>query len=206
MCRRLIRLNIVSWNFSRPVTERRGVFIGTREFDVLPRNHLLALAAARTFSVPITVINPDGKSGLRRLQALKFPEDQLTVMTPLPYPKLLAIDGRPPTGVAIRPEFRSRSGGWRQSALPDPDRGRKRRNRTSRVPGTPRDGRTFDQLVELTRRLLNDELFYHEQLARLERSAEAHLSFAQGLESLSRYFPGSLERVYAPNVSCIEHP
>jgi hypothetical protein len=42
----------------------------------------------------------------------------------------------------------------------------------------------------LTRRLLNDEMFYHEQLASLEKCAEAHVSFAKGLESLSRYFPG----------------
>ena len=71
-------LEYSSWNFSRPMNDRRGLFIGTREFDVLSRNHLLALSAARTFSVPITVINPDGKSGLQRLQALRFPEDQLT--------------------------------------------------------------------------------------------------------------------------------
>jgi hypothetical protein len=51
-------------------------------------------------------------------------------------------------------------------------------------------GRTFDQLVELTRRLLNDEMFYREQLTAMERCAEAHLSFAKGFGSLSRYFPG----------------
>ncbi len=80
--------------FRRPTNERRGLFIGTREFDVLSRNHLLALAAARTFSVPVTVINPDGKSGLQRLQALRFPEDQLTVTTPLPYPQYLRLMAR----------------------------------------------------------------------------------------------------------------
>ena len=77
-----------SWNFSHPQSERRGIFIGTREFDVLSRNHLLALASARTFSDPITVINVDGLSGYRRLRALKFPIDQLHVIQPpLPYPE-----------------------------------------------------------------------------------------------------------------------
>src|SRR4051812_9304767 len=28
------------WNFSRPLEERRGIFLGTREFDVPPRHHL----------------------------------------------------------------------------------------------------------------------------------------------------------------------
>ncbi|MEY2615438.1 MAG: hypothetical protein QOH78_1211, partial [Verrucomicrobiota bacterium] len=51
-------------------------------------------------------------------------------------------------------------------------------------------GRTFNQLVELTRRLLNDEGFYQEQLEGLERCGAQHLSFAKGREALSRYFPG----------------
>ena len=91
MFRRPIRSSLLPGIFRGPSNQRRGIFIGTREFDVLSRNHLLALSAARTFSVPVTVINVDGKSGLRRLQAFKFPEDQLTVATPLPYPKYLKL-------------------------------------------------------------------------------------------------------------------
>jgi hypothetical protein len=180
----------VSWNFSRPVAERRGVFIGTREFDVLPRNHLLALAAARTFSVPITVINPDGKSGLRQLEALKFPKDQLVVVAPLPYQDYLRLIA----GHRLVLQFD-------QSSVPGQVAGD---SLLCRIPTVGGNGavervafpelhggaRTFDRLVELARRLLTDDLFYDEQLALLERTSEAHLSFAQGLESLSRYFPG----------------
>jgi hypothetical protein len=179
-----------SWNFSRPVAERRGLFIGTREFDVLPRNHLLALTAARAFSVPITVINPDGKSGLRQLQSLKFPEDQLVVATPLPYQNYLRLIARHRLVLQFD-----------QSSVPGQVAGD---SLLCRIPTVGGNGaiervafpelhggtRTFDQLVELTRRLLNDDLFYHEQLAILERSSAAHLSFARGLESLSRHFPG----------------
>jgi hypothetical protein len=179
-----------SWDFSRPVTERRGVFIGTREFDVPARNHLLALAAARTFSVPITVINPDGKSGLRQLQTLKFPEDQLVVTTPLPYQNYLRLMAKHRLVLQFD-----------QSSVPGQVAGD---SLLCRIPTVGGNGaiervafpelhggvRTFDQLVGLTRRLLNDDLFYHDQLAVLEKSSEAHLSFAQGLESLSRYFPG----------------
>lgn len=179
-----------SWNFSRPMNERRGLFIGTREFDVLSRNHLLALSAARTFSVPITVINPDGKSGLRRLQALKFPEDQLTVAAPLPYPEYLRLIA----GHRLVLQFDL-------SSVPGQVAGDSVLCRVPTVggngsveqlafPALHGNGRTFDQLIELTRRLLNDDRFYTEQLAALEQNASAQLSFARGLESLSRWLPG----------------
>ncbi len=179
-----------SWNFSRPISERRGLFIGTREFEVLSRNHLLALSAARNFSVPITVINPPGKSGWQRLQALKFPEDQLTVAAPLPYPKYMRLIA----GHRLVLQFD-------RSSVPGQVAGDSLLCRIPTVGGNGAverlafpelhgSGRTFDQLVELTRRLLNDETFYKEQLQALEKCAAAHLSFAKGLESLSRCFPG----------------
>jgi hypothetical protein len=179
-----------SWNFSRPVNERRGLFIGTREFDVFSRNHLLALSAARAFSVPITVINPEGKSGLRRLQALKFPKDQLIVAAPLPYPKYLRLIA------AHRLVFQ-----FDQSSVPGQVAGDSLLCRIPTVggngaveqiafPALNGNGRTFDQLTELTRRLLNDDRLYTEQLADLERNAGAHISFAKGFESLAHCFPG----------------
>lgn len=179
-----------SWNFSRPMIERRGLFIGTREFDVLSRNHLLALSAARTLSVPITVINPDGKSGLQRLQALMFPEDQLTVQAPLPYPSYLRlIAGH---RLVLQFDLSSVPGQVAGDSLlcRIPTVGGNGTVERVAFPELHGSGRTFDELAELTRRLLNDEGFYKEQLAALERCAATHLSFAKGLESLSRYFPG----------------
>jgi hypothetical protein len=179
-----------SWNFSKPVKERRGIFIGTREFDVLSRNHLLVLSAARTFSVPITVINPDGKYGLQRLRELKFPEDQLAVAPPLSYPRYLQLIASHRLVLQFD-----------QSSVPGQVAGD---SLLCRIPTVGGNGavervaypelngseRTFDRLGELTRRLLNDEEFYQEQLSSLERSATMHLTFAKGLEALSRYFPG----------------
>lgn len=63
-------VDVPAWDFSRPVEERRGVFIGTREFNVPTRNHLAALLAARGLGEVITVINSDGRSGRRALEAL----------------------------------------------------------------------------------------------------------------------------------------
>lgn len=66
-------VDVPSWNFSRPIREQRGIFIGTREFDVPSRNHLGALMAAKGLNEEITVINTDGRSGRRMLEALGIP-------------------------------------------------------------------------------------------------------------------------------------
>ncbi len=179
-----------SWNFSRPTIERRGIFIGTREFDVLSRNHLLVLSAVSTLSVPITVINPDGKLGLQCLQPFKFPEDQLTVVAPLPYPGYLRLMATHRLVLQFD-----------QSSVPGQVAGDSLLCRIPAVGGNGAvervgfpdlhgNGRTFDELLRLTQRLLDDEQFYQEQLATLEKSGAAYLSFAKGHESLSRHFPG----------------
>jgi hypothetical protein len=167
------------WNFSRPINERQGLFIGTREFNVLSRNHLLVLSAARTFSVPITVINPDRKWGLQRLQALKFPEDQFTVQAPLPYLKYLQLMAA--HRLVLQFDLSSVPGQVAGDSLlcRIPTVGGNGTVERVAFPELHGSGRTFDQLAELARRLLNDEAFYKEQL-----------SFAKGLECLSRYFPG----------------
>jgi hypothetical protein len=178
-----------SWNFSHPAIERRGIFIGTREFNVLSRNHLLVLAAARTFSVPITVINPDGKLGQQRLRPFKFPADQLTVVAPLPYPEYLRLMATHRLVLQFD-----------QSSVPGQVAGDSLLCRIPAVggngavervgfPGLHGHGRTFDELVELARRLLYDEKFYQEHLEALEKSGP-DLSFAKGLESLACHFPG----------------
>jgi hypothetical protein len=179
-----------SWNFSEPVNKRRGLFIGTREFDVLSRNHLLVLSAARTFSVPITVINPDGKSGLRRLQALKFPEDQLTVLAPSPYPKYLRLIAS--HRLVLQFDMSSVPGQVAGDSVlcRVPTVGGNGAVEQIAFPALHGKGRTFDQLVDLARSLLNDDRLYMEQVAALEQNAGAHLSFAKGLESLSRWLPG----------------
>jgi hypothetical protein len=55
------------WNFSRPIPERSGIFIGTREWNVLSRNHLGALLLARQLSEQtgerVTIFNFDRRKG-----------------------------------------------------------------------------------------------------------------------------------------------
>ncbi len=81
------------WDFSVPAGERRGIFIGTREWVTPSRQHLPALQAARRLhertGERVTVINPEGRAGAKRLAAVGFstdPDAGLRVVPgPLPY-------------------------------------------------------------------------------------------------------------------------
>jgi hypothetical protein len=72
------------WNFSVPVDEQSGIFVGTREWDVPSRNHFAALLVARHLceatGEPVTVVNLDGYKARRLLWELKFPEGKLRVI------------------------------------------------------------------------------------------------------------------------------
>ena len=90
------------WDFSVQPEKRRGVFIGTREFGVASRQHLAALYAARRVHAltgePVTVLNTDGRRGLKNLAALGFSvgaEAALRVVPgPQPYAEYLRIMAR----------------------------------------------------------------------------------------------------------------
>lgn len=68
----------LAWDFSRtpPAGERRGVFVGTREFGAPARQHLAAVLLARRLSretgEPATVVNAEGRRGAGMLAALGF--------------------------------------------------------------------------------------------------------------------------------------
>jgi hypothetical protein len=84
------------WNFSHPVEERRGIFLGTRELKVPSRNHLAALITLKplveAMFEPLTVINTDGWRGRRLLAQLGFGEGLLRVVEGrLPYPAYLRL-------------------------------------------------------------------------------------------------------------------
>jgi hypothetical protein len=62
------------WDFSRPLAERSGIFIGTREWSVPSRRHEQAVREAVALGVPVTVVNEGrwlrGWLNRRRLRAL----------------------------------------------------------------------------------------------------------------------------------------
>ena len=70
------------WNFSR--AERRGIFIGTREFGVPARQHLAAILTAarlhRLSGEPVTVINTEGRKGARLLAEAGFSNEPMAAL------------------------------------------------------------------------------------------------------------------------------
>lgn len=91
-------LEFADWDFSLPIEERRGIFIGTREFFIATRNHLRTLAESATLTaelgVPVTVVNSDKRAGRRILRMLEesFPEASLRIIDrPLPYRDYLQL-------------------------------------------------------------------------------------------------------------------
>ncbi len=91
-------LDFDAWNFGKPIEQRKGILVGTREFFTPIRNHLLTLAESATLtadlSVPVTVINSDKKAGRRMLEQLEesFPEGSLRIIDrPLPYRDYLSL-------------------------------------------------------------------------------------------------------------------
>ncbi|GAC1620284.1 MAG: hypothetical protein NVS9B10_01850 [Nevskia sp.] len=62
------------WDFSLPLAQRRGLLVGTRQFDLPWRRHTEALQLAgriaRATGCPVTAFNLDGPRGRARVQAL----------------------------------------------------------------------------------------------------------------------------------------
>ena len=76
------------WDFDVPISQRSGIFIGTREWDVPGRNHAAALLGAAKLGVPITVFNVDGRRGRKKLSALGCKELRV-IEGRLPYTEYL---------------------------------------------------------------------------------------------------------------------
>ena len=175
------------WNFSRPVDERRGIFVGTREWNVPSRNHLGALLVARQLSgasgEPVTVFNFDGRKGRELLSQLDFPTKQLRVLEKkMSYSDYLQEIARHKIVLQLDTSFVP--GQVAGDAL------------LCRVPCIGGNG-AVDQLAfpqtasigetkELALRLLRDPEFYREVVATAEQNKR--LTFASVASELENFF------------------
>ncbi len=179
-------LEFDAWNFSRPTSERRGIFIGTREFFTATRSHLRALAESASLAadlgVPVTVINADKRAGRRLLRQLEssFPEGSLRIVDrPLPYIDYLQLMA------SHRLVFQ-----LDRSAVPGQVAGDALMCRTLCAGGnTAIEHLAFNDLAEVSsaslselfekiRHLLGDEEAYREAVAESQRKAMEKVSFA----------------------------
>lgn len=84
-------MDVDAWRSNTDLSERSGIFIGTREFNVASRNHADALQIAADVAtrhqVRLSVINPNGSKG----------EDAVRATVPhLPEPLLNLVEGKRP--------------------------------------------------------------------------------------------------------------
>lgn len=60
-------VDVPAWNFAQLDSERRGIWIGTREFDVPSRNHATAIALALSTGESVSVMVTDARSRRKAL-------------------------------------------------------------------------------------------------------------------------------------------
>lgn len=181
------------WDFSRPIEERSGIFVGTREWDVPSRNHLAALLPARRLSErtgePVTVFDYDGRKGARLLSEIGFAAGKLRILTrKLPYPDYLREVARHKIVFQLDTSFVP--GQVAGDAL------------LSRVPCVGGNGaidrlafpdscgfaRSINEIQEAAFRLLMDRHFYSASVAAIVPVASKRLSFEVVAKQLEQFF------------------
>ena len=76
------------WDFSKPLSEKRGIFLGTRRWDEPTRQHAKAIEHALKLKTEVRVLNIDGSSGKKKL--LAFNDSNLKIIEgPLSYSQYL---------------------------------------------------------------------------------------------------------------------
>jgi hypothetical protein len=179
-----------AWNLAVPVPERSGIFLGTREFSVPSRNHLLALSAARLTSFPVTVIDEGTAATKSLLQSLRYPSEQLKILPWMPYSQYLDVLRR--HRIVLQ---------FDQSRVPGQVAGDALLCRVPTVGGNGAierevlgdlngDGRSFSELVQIALRLLRNEHLYIRQVERINAVALDKVSFGSIRAELVKLFPG----------------
>ena len=168
------------WDFSRPLAERSGVFVGTREWDVPSRNHAAALLRASVLGVPVTVFNLDGRAGRKKLDAVFCGGSLRVIEKRLPYPDYLREMAK------CRAVFQLDA-----SAVPGQVAGDALLCRMPCIGGNGAVDRVaFDESADLAA-LLHDDAAWRAAVEASQARALSSLSFSACAERLRRFFAGA---------------
>ncbi len=164
------------WDFSRPLAERSGIFIGTREWNVPSRNHAAALLRACSLGVPVTVFNHDGRAGRKKLDALGC-ASLCVIESKLPYPDYLREMAK------CRVVFQLDA-----SAVPGQVAGDALLCRMPCIGGNGAvDQVAFSRNANLES-LLRDDAAWHDAIETSQARARESLSFSAGAARLREFF------------------
>lgn len=183
------------WNFSRTITERAGIFIGTREWKVLSRNHSGALFLARRLSEQtrerVTVFNFDRRKGARLLAGIGFTSENLRVLeSKLSYPNYLREVARHKIVLQLDTSFVPGQVAGDALLCRVPCVGGNGAIDRLAFPDSCGSARSIDELGKIALRLLTDRAHYQATVTRIELVAASHLSFKVVARQLKDFFPG----------------
>jgi hypothetical protein len=177
------------WDFSRPLHERRGIFVGTREWDVPSRNHLSALLLALRLGDPVTIFDEDPARCGKVLSALGRSLESVRILPRrLPYRAYLAEIAQ--HKIVVQAD---------KSAVPGQVAGDALLCRVPCVggdgaidrlafPQTCGHGRSPDELQEIASRLLGDDGLYKQIVAESQQLARERVSFEIVAKQLTEFY------------------
>jgi hypothetical protein len=185
------------WDFSRRIEDRSGILIGTREWNVLSRNHLAVLFVARQLSEqtgePVTVFNFDRRKGARLLAGIGFAPGKLRVLDQrLSYPNYLREVARHKIVLQLDTSFVPGQVAGDALLCRVPCVGGNGAIDRLAFPESCGFARSIDEVAKTAFRLLGDEPYYQQSVAKMESIASPRLSFKAAADELRAFFDGSL--------------
>jgi hypothetical protein len=181
------------WDFSRPVEQRSGIFIGTREWNVPSRNHLAALFVARRLSestgAHVTVFDYEGRKGARLLSDLGFADGKLRVLNKrLAYPDYLRELARHKIVLQLDTSFVPGQVAGDALLCRVPCAGGNGAIDRLAFPDTCGFARSLNEVEELASRLLSDGEFYQSNVKAMVPAAAKTLGFEVVAKQLAEFF------------------
>jgi hypothetical protein len=181
------------WDFSRPIEQRAGIFVGTREWDVPSRNHLGALMVARRLSEstgePVTVFDYDGRRGARLLSEIGFGAGKLRLLTKkLAYPDYLREIARHKIILQLDTSFVPGQVAGDALLCRVPCVGGNGATDRLGFPETCGFARSIEEIRQFAERLLANDDSYRASVAGIIPAASKALGFKVVAKSLAEFF------------------
>ncbi|HEY2800039.1 MAG TPA: hypothetical protein VGI85_05560 [Chthoniobacterales bacterium] len=177
------------WDFSRPLGERRGIFIGTREWDVPSRNHLTAFQLALGLDQPVTAFDENPRRCRKLWSSLGGDDNLLRLLSKrLPYRDYLAEIAA--HRLVLQADKSAVPGQVAGDALLCrlPCLGGDGATERLAFPRTSGFGRSLGELGELAAKTLHDSRFYADVIAESQQLAGERLSFEAVAPQLAEFF------------------
>jgi hypothetical protein len=181
------------WDFSRPIEQRSGIFVGTREWDVPSRNHLGALMVAQQLSErtgeAVTVFDYDGRRGARLLSEIGFAAGKLRVLTrKLGYPEYLREVARHKIVLQLDTSFVPGQVAGDALLCRIPSVGGNGAIDRLGFPETCGFARSIEEIGDIAERLLRDVEFYRTSVAGIIPGASKVLGFKVVAKQLAEFY------------------